>query len=245
MITRRQWLICLEATAEELENARYGWKSPVNKANSRKKATCVTYISRALQNAGLLPEGKYIHLNNGRLAGTGLSYIKAHPEIYEIKWVRASPQRLGSGLQVGDICLYTVPHIQAYSGKNSKGTPLWFSLERGSGGIGKPVKLTRNGVFSFYSKREIACIIRIKFKDSAPKTATNASVAVTKPVVVRWKLKTAMNMRDTANGKQVICRIPQGAVLTQQAKTGYWIKTTYCGITGWVCCGTTKYASKL
>lgn len=245
-MTKQKWLGILEDLAADMKKAGtvYGWKSPITEAITLKRSTCVGYVSLALQRAGLMPKGKYIHLSNGRLAGTGLSYVKARPGIFQIKWVRATPQKLGDSLKVGDICLYTVPHIMVYAGKNSKGSPIWYSLERGSGGMGHKVKLTVRQVFGYYTKRKIECIIRLNFADSATKPQTSTNVS--KPAkTVKWKLKTAMNMRDKANGSKIICRIPQGAVLTQQSKSGYWIKTTYCGETGWVCCATDKYASKV
>lgn len=246
MITRQKWLDVLMKLGTEMKKkpTLYGWKSPVNEANTLKKSTCVGYVSLALQRAGLLPAGKYIHLSGGKLAGTGLSYIKAHPEIFEIKWVRATPQKLGNSLQAGDICLYTVPHIQVFSGRNSSGTPLWYSLERSSGGVGKPAKLTLNAIFSFYSKRKIECIIRLKFDDSAtkPNPSTNVSGAVK---TIKYKLKMGMNIRKTASASSAkVGYAPQGAAITQTAKSGSWVKTTYCGITGWINCSNT-YATKL
>ena len=246
MITRQKWLDVLMKLGKEMiaKKTRYNWKSPVNEANTLKQSTCVGYVSLALQRAGLLPTGKYVHLSNGKLAGTGLAYIKAHPEIYTIKWVRATPQRLGSALRIGDICLYTVPHIQVYAGTNKAGTPLWYSLERSSGGMGKPAKLTLASIFSFYSKRKIECVIRLKFADSAtkPQVPTNASTAL-KPT--KYKLKMGMNIRKTASASSAkVGYAPQGSVITQTAKQGTWVKTNYCGTVGWINCSST-YATKI
>ena len=239
MITQKRWLDTLKTLGSEMVSKKtlYGWKSPVNEANTMKRSTCVGYVGLALQRAGLLPAGKYVHLSNGKLAGTGLSYIKAHPEMFTIITAKATPQLLGNRLHVGDICLYTVPHIQVYSGKNAKGTPLWYSLERSSGGMGKPAKLTLSSVFSFYSRRKIEYIIRIKFSDAAPAPT---------PVPARYKLKMAMNLRAAANansGTKILARIPQGAVLTVIQSSGTWKKVNYCGEIGWVNCAG-NYATK-
>lgn len=246
MITRAKWTSTLVTLGKQMR-ARptiYGWKSPVNEANTLKKSTCVGYVSLALQRAGLLPVGKYIHLSGGKLAGTGLSYIKTHPELFEIKWVRATPKKLGSGLQVGDICLYTVPHIQVYAGKTSKGSPIWYSLERSSGGIGKPAKLTLASVFGYYTNRKIECVIRLKFdhSETKPNPSTNISGAVK---TTKYKLKMGMNIRASASASsKKVGHAPSGAVITQTAKQGTWIKTTYCGVTGWINCSNI-YATKL
>lgn len=247
MITKDKWINTLMQLGIDMKHAGtvYGWKSPVNEANSMKKSTCVSYASLALQRAKLLPSGKYIHMTtDGKLSGTGLSYIKSHPEIYEIITVKATPQKLGSKLKDGDICLYTVPHIQVYSGKNAKNTPLWYSLERGSGGAGKAVKLTLNSVFSFYSKRAIHTIIRLKFDDTEKKPQASANVSIPTKTV-KYKLKMGMNIRKTASAKSAkIGYAPKGAVLTQISKSDNWIKTNYCGVLGWVNVSS-RYATKV
>ena len=242
MISISRWLNILATLGNEMKSKRtiYGWKSPVNEANTIIKSTCVGYVNLALQRAGLLPTGKYVHLSNGKLAGTAVSYIKAHKEIFTIISAKASPQVLGDRLHVGDICLYTVPHIQVYAGKNKNGTPLWYSLERSSGGIGKPAKLTLAGIFSYYSKRKIEYIIRLKFSDSA-------QTPEDKPAPARYKLKMAMNLRAAANANsstKVLARIPQGAILTVIQSSGTWKKVNYCGEIGWVNCAS-SYATKV
>lgn len=249
MITKQEWIDILKGLGSDMKKRGtiYGWKSPVNETNTMKRSTCVGYVALALQRAKLLPEGKYVHLNNGKLAGTGLSYIKAHPEMYTIITAKATPQVLGERLHVGDICLYSVPHIQVYAGKNSAGSPLWYSLERSSGGIGKPAKLTLGAVFGYYTKRKIEYIIRLKFADTGtkPTTPTNASANDSKPATVKYRLKMGMNIRKAANAKATkIGYAPQGAVLTEKDRSGNWIKTTYCGLTGWVNVST-KYATKV
>ena len=242
MITRAKWTSTLVALGKEMRSkkTKYNWKSPVNEANTIRQSTCVGYVSLALQRVGLLPTGKYVHLSNGKLSGTAVSYIKAHKEIFTIISAKASPQVLGDRLHVGDICLYTVPHIQVYAGKNKNGTPLWYSLERSSGGIGKPAKLTLAGVLSYYSKRKIEYIIRLKFSDSA-------QTPEAKPVPAKYKWKMAMNRRASANANsstKILARIPQGAILTVIQSSGTWKKVNYCGEIGWVNCAS-NYATKV
>ena len=240
MITRAKWTSTLVALGKEMRSkkTKYNWKSPVNEANTIKQSTCVGYVNLALQRCGLLPEGKYVHLSNGKLAGTGLAYIKAHPEIYEIKWVRATPQKLGSALQIGDICLYTVPHIMVFATRNKAGTPLWYSLERSSKGIGYPAKLTIAGTFSFYTNRKIECIIRIKYANA---TQTPAKAPT------KYKTKEAMNLRKEASAKsEIMGRIPKGAVVTviRSISGSTWKQIRYCGEVGYMNCAS-QYVSKV
>lgn len=250
MTEREQFMtIALETGLKMREvGTKYRWSKPITPEHTYKESTCVGYVASIMQQAGLLPKGQYVHYDNGKLAGTGLAYIKKHTERFEILHVQASPQKLGDNLKRGDICLYAVPHIQIYSGKTEGGSPKWYSLERGKGGIGAKAKLTLSGTFSYYTKRKIEYIIRLKFDDEASKTpkpintSTNASKAVK---TTKYKLKMGMNIRKTASSSSAkIGFAPQGAVITQTAKSGDWVKTTYCGITGWINCAS-RYASKV
>ena len=250
MITRAEWISVVRTLAVEMgkKGTVYRWKSPVNEKNSMKEATCVSFVGLALQRADLLPDNTYINFQDtGNLHGPGAAYVKKHPEIFTIiENVGKSPK--AAGLQVGDIVGYK-SHIMIFAGWKGS-TPLWYSLERnGSNGIGKKPRIDIAGVFSYYNTRAInGGIVRIKFgTNTTVSQKPKAPVSPSKPVqtATKYKLKQTMNLRDKANGKKVICTVPKGAVLTQQSKAGYWIKTTYCGHTGWVCCGTTKYATKL
>lgn len=247
MITRNKWLDILADLGADMKKRGtvYGWKSPVNETNTLKKSTCVGYVSLALQRAGYLPSGKYVHYSNGKLSGTGLSYIKKHTELFTIKHVKATPQKLGSNLQVGDICLYTVPHIMVYAGKNSGGSPIWYSLERGSGGMGKAVKLTLKAVFGYYTKRKIEYIIRPKFSDSVTTAVQTATSTVAK--TIRYKTKMAMNVRAGSNAKaKILFRVPKGGVVTvvKNISGSTWKQIKYCDQVGYMNCAS-KYATKL
>lgn len=226
---------------------KYGWEQPITPEHAYEKSTCVTYAASCLQQGGYLPKGKYVHYD-GKLTGNGLSYIKAHPEKFEILHVKATPQALGNKLKRGDICFYTVPHVQFFSGLDDNKTPKWYSLERGSGGYGKTAQLTLSGIFSYYSKRKIEYIIRIKFdngvtlmpaKPVSPKASQKPSTAT------RYKLKMKMNIRQNATATaNKLGTIPKGAVITQLAKSGTWIKCKYGGKTGWVNVAS-RYATKV
>lgn len=217
--------------------AKYGWKTPVTLESALKKSTCVTYANVVLQEAGYLPKGLYVHYSNGKLAGNGLSYIKKHPEKFEILHVKASPQKLGDALKRGDVCFYAVPHMQIFSKRNANGSPMWYSLERGPGGIGAKAKLTLSGVFSFYTRRKIEYIIRIKFGDEQQ----------AKPLPAIYKAKMNMNMRKEANtSSAVLCTIPKGASVTviRSLSGSAWKQVRYCDVTGYMNCAS-QYATKI
>lgn len=245
--TRTQWINTLSALGKEMQakGTKYRWKTPVSESVSMKNSTCVSYVSLALQRLGYLPKNQYIHFTDtGKLHGTGATYVKNHPEMFTVKYVKATPQK--ANLQVGDICGYKT-HIMVFAGwASDKKTPLWYSLERSSKGIGYAVKITNKSTFSYYNSRKVDCIVRLKFaSETASQTHTQTVVSVSKPKAVQYKLKMQMNMRKTASAKATrLCVIPKGTTLTQASKSGDWIKTTYKGKTGWVNVSS-KYASKL
>ena len=258
--TRKYWIGIIIALASEMKKRGtiYGWKSPVNEKNAMKQASCVSFVALCLQRLGYLPAGQYINFQStGKLHGNGASWVKSHGNLFKVLYPNKTPQQLKGVLQEGDIVGYKA-HIMIFAGWKGN-TPLWYSLERnGSKGYGKKPRIDVKQEFSYYNTRKISAIVKLTFKEepkqeTKPAAAKQTQTTAAKPAAtaaktstaVRWKLKQAMNMRDKANGKTVICRIPQGAVLTQQTKSGYWIRTEYCGHTGWVCCATTKYATKL
>ena len=102
-----QWMTVLLNFGLEMRRVetKYGWSKPITADHVKKESTCVGYVAGAMQEAGLLPTGLYIHMENGKLLGNGVDYIKQHPELFEILWVRATPQTLGDSLKMGDICL--------------------------------------------------------------------------------------------------------------------------------------------
>lgn len=230
-----QWISTLSDLANDMQRhgTIYGWKSPVCERITMKESTCVGYVSLALQRAGLMPSGKYIHFTDtGKLHGTGASYVRNHPKLYEVCYVGKTPQKLKSVLQVGDICGYKT-HIQVFAGWKGD-TPLWWSLERSSKGAGYKVKLTEKGVFSYYSKRKIDCIVRISFSDGVP---IGIKPAEPKKKFKRYKVKTkeAQNVRQEPTAKSpVIGRIPKGKTKTVWDKKGTFGKVKNNGQYGWI-----------
>lgn len=248
--TKTQWINVLVKLGSDMKakGTKYRWKTPVNESVSMKNSTCVSYVSLALQRLGYLPKGQYIHFTDtGKLHGTGASYVRQHTELFQVIYSGKSPQK--AGLQVGDIVGYKT-HIMVFAGwASDKKTPLWYSLERSSKGIGNPVKITNKGVFKYYNTRAISYIIRLKFASQSGSSGTSQSVQNTSASAstkkIQYKLKMQMNFRKAASAKaSKICTIPKGTVLTQISKSGTWIKTTYKGKTGWVNVAS-KYATKV
>ena len=123
-------------------------------------------------------------------------------------------------------------------------------MERGKGGYGKAVDLKLPNTFTFYTKRKIDYIIRLKTDEKGeivPIKATTSGSGKKSIKAVKYKLKMAMNLRTAANankGTKVLFQIPRGAVLTVLKSSGTWKQVNYCGIVGWVNCSS-QYATKL
>lgn len=248
MITRAKWTYTLVQLGKRMDkaNTKYGWDKPISEPNTLRECTCVGFVASALQEVNLLPKGDYIHMENGKLLGSGWNDIKGHPERFEILHVNASPQKLGSKLQVGDICLYNVPHIMVYAGRNKSGTPIWYSLERGKGGMGKPAKLTIAATFGYYSKRKIDYVVRIKFaeakKTTTVKKPTPAPAPVTKP---KYKTLMAMNLRQSASSNsKKLGTLPKGITFVAEKVSGSWAYMNHANQKGWVCI-LPKYCKKV
>lgn len=248
-ITRAKWTSILTDIATKWKNGStvYGWKSPVNMANSSAKATCVSYVGCALQEAGYLPKNKYINFQDTRtLHGPGAAYVREHKELFTVyENVNKSPQ--DAGLQVGDIVGYKA-HIMVFAGWQTvkgKKYPLWYSLERnGSNGVGKKPMFDIKQRFEYYDTRKIdGGIVRLKF-------ATTASASAAKPVTpapTRYKTKEAMNMRAAANASsKILMRIPKGAIVTvvRSVPNSTWKYIEYCNERGYMNCASI-YATKL
>ena len=73
MITRAEWISVVVAIATTLKNSKtkYGWSNPITFAHAKKEGTCVTFVAVCLQEAGLLPSGKYLNFqDSGNLHGS-------------------------------------------------------------------------------------------------------------------------------------------------------------------------------
>ena len=128
-------------------------------ASSKKKGTCITFVSVALQRLGLIPVGTYFyyHPQKHRISGTAASYVKNHPDIFKLSYPHAYVSDLikRGVLKKGDIVGFGNPayHTMVYMGQNSKGKPVWNTMghKRGLGVI-----------YPMYAKRKVDMIVRIK-----------------------------------------------------------------------------------
>lgn len=250
-ITRVEWTNILTDIATKWKNGStlYGWGSPVNMENSSKKATCVSYVGCALQEAGYLPKNKYINFQDTcKMHGPGAAYVREHKELFTVyESVNKSPQ--DAGLQIGDIVGYKA-HIMVFAGWQTvkgKKYPLWWSLERnGSKGVGKKPMFDIKQRFEYYDTRKIdGGIVRLKFATAT--TASAAKPVTPAPAPTRYKTKIAMNMRAAANAdSKILMRIPKGAIVTViRSVTGStWKLIEYCKEQGYMNCAS-QYATKL
>lgn len=95
-----------------------------------KKCNCAKYISYALQNVDLLPEGTtfYWYHTKQIKPAKALAYFKAHPDEWQITYPNRVMKK--SELQVGDICGWhsaTSQHTTAICGKDKDGNFIWAS----------------------------------------------------------------------------------------------------------------------
>lgn len=149
------WYDAMKAQYEWSKNQKYEWAKPTI-ATSKSKGTCVTFPAVSLQRVGLLPEGGFFYLNmkTGKINGTSADYVKAHPEIFTIKYPNKTIAQLGGEIKKGDIIGFTGTngHIMVYMGKNSSGTPIFNTMGHTRG-------LSRT--YPTYAKRKVSMLVRL------------------------------------------------------------------------------------
>lgn len=165
---RKKFVAALEEVGDgiikyKFKYSRSGLKSTYYTAKKKDRRTdCATSVSWAMQDAGVLPEGKRIWLND-KVNGSGAAYIKKSKHA-SVKYPRKTLSQYEKNLRKGDICGFKFgnsQHTMVYLGNNKKGEPLFFSC---GGGDIKNKKLYPVKKES-YNKRKIGTLIRIKAND--------------------------------------------------------------------------------
>ena len=126
-----------KAQAKDMKNAKYGWESKPTVAKSKKKGTCVTFVSCVLQRMGILKSGQALW-HNGKGYGTG-KVTGANSKMEVTYMGNKSLSSLKSKLKAGDIVLLddnksgvkgSGGHIMILTGKwTSKGNPYVWDME--------------------------------------------------------------------------------------------------------------------
>lgn len=136
----------------------YAWVEGPTVANSRKKGTCITFPAVSLQRIGMLPKGKYFyfHPQKKRISGTGVSYVKKHPELYKVSYPHKTLKQLRKEgkIKKGDIIGFGNPayHTMVYMGlKDGKSRFNTMGHKRGLG-----------VAYPSYAKRKVDMVVHIK-----------------------------------------------------------------------------------
>lgn len=127
-----------------------------------RRVDCATYVSWALQDAGILSDGKRIWLND-KVNGSGASALKKskHASIkYPKKKVKDYKQHLIKGDIVG-FKMGNSQHTMVFRGFNKKGQPLFASCGGGDIKRKKLIPVRK----SSYDNRKIMVLVRIKAND--------------------------------------------------------------------------------
>lgn len=153
------WYDALKTQYEWSKDATYAWVEGPTVANSKKKCTCISLHSVALQRLGLLPKGGYFyfHPTKKKISGNRANYVKKHTETFKLSYPNKKLTTLvkEGKLKKGDIVGFGNPgyHSMVYMGKNTKGEPIFATM-----GHKRGYKVT----YSYYAKRKVNMLVRIK-----------------------------------------------------------------------------------
>ena len=151
------WFDSMEEQYEWSKNQKYHFNKKPTVANSKKEGTCITFPAVSLQRIKLLKKGEYFYYNpdENKIMGTGASYVKKHPEIFELWYPHKTAKELKSILKKGDIVGYDNPdyHTMAFMGWRD-GKPIFNTM--GGGKRGLKVE------YPHYADRKIDMIVRIR-----------------------------------------------------------------------------------
>lgn len=154
-----EWYKAMEDQFYWSRNQKYEYNPKPTVANSKKKGTCNTFPSVSLQRIGLLPSGKffYYHPKHNRISGNGASYVKKHPEIFDLSYPHKTIEQLlkEGKIKKGDIVGYDDPayHMMVFMGVNSEGEYIFNTM-------GHTRKLM--GTYPYYAHRKVDMIVHLK-----------------------------------------------------------------------------------
>lgn len=155
----KPWYEALKKQIEWSKDSIYAWVEGPTVANSKKKSTCISLHSVALQRLSLLPKGGYFyyHPKKHKISGNAAAYVKKHTELFKLSYPNKYLKTLikEGKLKKGDIIGFGDPgyHSMVYMGKNSKGEPIFATM-----GHRRGYKIT----YSYYAKRKVNMIVRLK-----------------------------------------------------------------------------------
>ena len=152
------WFDALKVQYEWSKNQIYKWVSPTVKS-SKKKGTCITLPSVALQRLKMLPSGGYVYFNpnTNKISDNPSGWFKKHSDWFEVFYPNKTVAELWKAgkIKKGDIVGFDNPnyHTMVFKGFRN-GKPIWDTMGGGKRGL--------NVEYPYYAKRKISMIVRIK-----------------------------------------------------------------------------------
>ena len=137
--------------ADWMKNSKYEYEKNPTVEKSKKKGTCVTYVSCVLQRIGILPSGQSLwHDEDGKVYGNNSKMTVTYP--------KKTLHQLKSQLKAGDIIMDgsgvgSGSHIFILTGKWSGDNPIIWDNHSGQDG---------KGAYTYTRNRNVIAIVRLK-----------------------------------------------------------------------------------
>lgn len=149
---------CIEQ-ANWMKNAAYDWESSPTIAKSKKRGTCVTYVSCVLQRLGYLKSGQTLW-HDGKGYGTGK--VKGATDRMEVIYMNNAPiKNLKNDIKAGDIVLID----DNKSGKSGSGGHILIAT--GEWDNDSPYiydhASAKQGKHTYGKNRKVLAIVRLKY----------------------------------------------------------------------------------
>ena len=138
--------------ADWMKNAKYEYEKSPTVAKSKKKGTCVTYVSCVLQRIGLIPSGQSLwHDENGKVYGANSNFTVIYPK-------NKTLSQLKNELKAGDIVMDgsgvgSGSHVFILTGKWNGSKPVIWDNWSGQ---------KSKGAYTYDRDRHVIAIVRPK-----------------------------------------------------------------------------------
>lgn len=145
-------LAACKVQADWMKNAKYEYEKSPTVPKSKKKGTCVTYVSCVLQRIGLIPSGQSLwHDENGKVYGANSNFTVIYPK-------NKTLSQLKSQLKAGDIVMDgsgvgSGSHVFILTGKWNGNKPVIWDNWSGQ---------KSKGAYTYDRDRRVIAIVRPK-----------------------------------------------------------------------------------
>lgn len=123
-----EWYKAMDDQADYMKSAKYGGNYKSNFKESKKRGTCVTYVSTALQRLGVIPKNTFVWYN-GKITGTAKKSILNNKDVFSVSYPNKTPKQLYNQgkLKKGDIIFYE-GHTMIFTKIGNNGKPLFHTF---------------------------------------------------------------------------------------------------------------------